>query len=238
MDSASKYLFYAPEINVVPTLSPEESLHCARVLRLKQGDEIVLTDGIGYFYKATLESVSSKCCHVRVFEKKEQKLHWENCIEIAVAPTKNADRMEWLVEKATEIGINRFHFLRCRFSERKEIRLQRIEKSVIAAAKQSFKATLPQLNEMVDFKKFVKQDFSGRKFIAHCHSGEKKILSRACKKGENALILIGPEGDFSETEVNLAIENGFEPISLGETRLRTETAALMACHTVHLINQL
>ena len=140
--------------------------------------------------------------------------------------------------KATEIGFDELSFLNCRFSERKVLKTERIEKILVSAMKQSLKARLPILNEMADFKKFVQQPFSGKKFIAHCHEGEKPLLQTQIVPGEDALVLIGPEGDFSEEEVRLAIENGFQPISLGRSRLRTETAALVACHIMNLTNQI
>ena len=147
------------------------------------------------------------------------------------------DRNEWFAEKATEIGFDELTFLNCRFSERKVIKNERIEKILISAIKQSLKARLPKLNEMTDFNKFINQEFKGQKFIAHCHEGEKPLLKDVLKAGEDALVLIGPEGDFSEGEVEKAIERGFTPISLGKSRLRTETAALVACHTLNLLNQ-
>ena len=147
------------------------------------------------------------------------------------------DRNEWFAEKATEIGFDELTFLNCRFSERKVIKNEWIEKILISAIKQSLKARLPKLNEMTDFNKFINQEFKGQKFIAHCYEGEKPLLKDVLKAGEDALVLIGPEGDFSEGEVEKAIERGFTPISLGKSRLRTETAALVACHTLNLLNQ-
>ena len=170
-----------------------------------------------------------------------QKEHlWKGKLHIEMAPTKKMDRNEWFAEKATEIGINQLTFLNCRYSERKVIKSERIEKIIVSAVKQSLKARVPLLDEMIDFKSFVQQEFEGQKFIAHCYDeeAEKIHLKDALKIGEKALILIGPEGDFSEQEVALAKEYGFRPISLGNSRLRTETAALVACHTFNLINTL
>ncbi len=147
------------------------------------------------------------------------------------------DRNEWFVEKATEIGIDRITPLLCKHSERKDIKPQRIEKILVSAMKQSQKAILPQFDNILVFNEFVKEEFDGQKFIAHCYEGEKPLLNDIYGKGRDALILIGPEGDFSEDEVKAAIENGFEEISLGKSRLRTETAALAACHTIHVLNQ-
>lgn len=230
-------LFYAPDIAVNPELPEDEAQHCIRVLRLTEGDEIYLTDGKGNFYKAVIVRAHPKHCEVSILISWEQSLLWNFRIHIAVAPTKNMDRMEWFVEKTTEIGINEITCLNCRFSERREIKTERLEKILVSAIKQSRKATLPALQGMTDFKKFIQQPFEGRKFIAHCNGGEKPLIKDIYNKGENALILIGPEGDFSCEEVEAAIEQGFQPISLGESRLRTETAALVACHTLHILNQ-
>ncbi len=213
-----------------------ESGHCVRVLRLGEGSEILLTDGRGSFYEAVISRAHPKRCGVTILKSWRQPVPWSFNLHIAVAPTKNMDRMEWFVEKATEIGINAITCLNCRFSERREIKLARLEKILVSAMKQSQKATLPMLEEMVDFKRYVTTPFEGRKFIAHCEEGEKPLLKQLYRPGENALILIGPEGDFSPEEIGLAQANGFEPISLGESRLRTETAALVACHTIHVLN--
>ena len=213
------HVFYTPDIQKTNELPEEEAQHCTRVLRLSIGDEITLTDGKGSFYKAEITAATNKRCLV------------------AMAPTKNMDRNEWFAEKATEIGFDELTFLNCRFSERKVIKNERIEKILISAIKQSLKARLPKLNEMTDFNKFINQEFKGQKFIAHCYEGEKPLLKDVLKAGEDALVLIGPEGDFSEGEVEKAIERGFTPISLGKSRLRTETAALVACHTLNLLNQ-
>lgn len=230
-------LFYAPEITTNPELPEEEARHCVRVLRLGEGSEIDLTDGKGNFHKAVIEQANPKHCLVSIAETIPQPPLWPFQLHIAVAPTKNIDRMEWFAEKATEIGINAITCLNCRYSERRELKKERIEKILISAMKQSLKATLPELTGMTDFKTFVKQPFNGKKFIAHCEEGEKSLLKQVCQPGENVLILIGPEGDFSTEEIKLACEEGFIPISLGESRLRTETAALVACQTIHFINQ-
>ena len=231
-------LFYVPEILTNPVLPETESQHCVRVLRMQEGDTIHITNGKGLFFKALLSNPHPKHCGIQIIETTEQAPLWKNRIEIAMAPTKNMDRTEWFAEKATEIGIDKISFLKTRFSERKEIKTERISKILVSAMKQSVKATLPELQEMTAFEKFVQQPFQGQKFIAHCYQGEKLTLSKAYKKGENALIIIGPEGDFSEEEVALAIANGFHPVSLGESRLRTETAALTACQTIHIAQQL
>lgn len=231
-----KSLFYAPDIAVNQELPEEESGHCARVLRLKEGDRITLTDGKGVFYTAVLTDIHPRHCRVDITEQLSQKPLWDYTIHIAVAPTKNIDRMEWFVEKATEIGINTITFLHCRYSERKEIKWQRLHKIAVNAMKQSQKAVLPQINEMVDFGSFITQPFDGTRLIAHCENDEKQLIRDVYKPNKNALVLIGPEGDFSTVEINSARAAGFIPVSLGASRLRTETAALVACHTLHLLN--
>lgn len=231
-------LFYAPDILTCSELPEIESQHCIRVLRKQTGDAIAITDGKGSLYKAVIAEAHPKHCKVDIVESKTEVLPWKNRIEIAVAPTKNPDRMEWFVEKAVETGIDKISLLRTRYSERKEMKTDRLHKILISAMKQSLKATLPELQETIDFNEFIKQKFEGRKFIAHCRPEEKPLLSRQYHKGENVLILIGPEGDFSPEEISAATENGFQPVSLGESRLRTETAALAACQTIHILNQL
>lgn len=230
-------LFYAPDIEVTSELPEEESQHCVRVLRLKEGDRITITDGKNSFYTATLENAHPKHCRVHITEKKPQKLLWDYTIHIAIAPTKNMDRMEWFVEKATEIGVNTITCLRCHHSERREIKLQRLSKIAISAMKQSQKPSLPKINEMIDFKKFIIQDFDEHKMIAHCVEDKKQLIKDIYRPNSNILILIGPEGDFSHEEINSALSHGFAPISLGKSRLRTETAALTACQTIHILNQ-
>ncbi|WP_294531828.1 16S rRNA (uracil(1498)-N(3))-methyltransferase [uncultured Bacteroides sp.] len=231
------HVFYTPDIQVSNELPEEEAQHCTRVLRLNIGDEITLTDGKGNFYQAEITAATNKRCQVAIKETRYQEPLWPCHLHIAMAPTKNMDRNEWFAEKATEIGFDELTFLNCRFSERKVIKTERISKILVSAIKQSLKARLPKLNEMTDFHTFIQQDFEGQKFIAHCYEGEKKQLKEALTPGEDALVLIGPEGDFSEEEVQKAIEHGFVPISLGKSRLRTETAALVACHTLNLMNQ-
>lgn len=216
----------------------EESNHAVKVLRLTEGDEVVLIDGKGMFHKALIARAHHKRCGVEITESYPEANHWPFKIHVAVAPTKNIDRIEWFAEKATEIGIDAITMLKCRYSERKEVKTERLNKILVSAMKQSLKASLPELQGMTDFKKFVEQPFDGQKFIAHCYKdSERTLLKQLYQPGSNMLILIGPEGDFSEEEVQLALANGFRPVSLGNSRLRTETAALVACHTVHVINE-
>ncbi len=232
------HVFYTPNIQKNSELPEEEAQHCTRVLRLSSGDEIMLTDGIGNFYRAQIEIATNKRCLVNISETIPQNPLWKGHLHIAMAPTKNIDRTEWFVEKATEIGFDELTFLNCRFSERKAIKTERISKILISAMKQSLKARLPILNDLTPFDKFIAQPFKGQKFIAHCYDTDKKSLKNFINKGEDTLILIGPEGDFSEEEVEKAVANGFIPVSLGPSRLRTETAALVACHILNLQNQI
>ena len=230
------HLFYTPDIAHSNELPPDEAAHALRVLRLKVGDELTLTDGMGCFYRAEIAVADNKHCLVNVLETLPQPALWKGHLHLALAPTKNMDRMEWLAEKATEIGFDELTFLNCRYSERRVIKLERIEKIVVSAVKQSLKARMPQLHELTDFDKFIRQPFNGQKCIAHCYPGEKPLLKDILHPEEDTLVLIGPEGDFSEEEVALAIENGFLPISLGASRLRTETAALVAVHLMNLLH--
>jgi 16S rRNA (uracil1498-N3)-methyltransferase len=230
-------LFFIPAIGEKLELPEEEARHCIRVLRLSQGNEITLTDGKGFFYVAEITSVFGRRCAVTIKETIFQEPLWKGHLHIALAPAKNTERNEWFVEKAVEIGINELTFLNCRFSERRTINAERITKIMVSAIKQSVKARLPKLNEMTDFNLFVSQEFKGQKFIAHCREGNKFLLKDVVRKEENVLVLIGPEGDFSEDEVRRAEENGFISVGLGKSRLRTETAGLVACHIFNLINQ-
>ena len=232
------HLFYTPDLkNETYRLSEEESKHCVRVLRLTEGDTLYLVDGKGLFCEAIITTAHPKACELRIRDRKvnygERNFH----LTMAVAPTKNIDRYEWFLEKATEIGIDRIIPLQSRYSERKEIKHERLEKVMVSAIKQSIKAYLPDLNPILTFQQFIKIPFNGQKFIAHCNDGAKILLGDALTKGADVLIAIGPEGDFSTEEVEAAIGDGFIPISLGDARLRTETAALVACVTVNLKNQ-
>ena len=228
------HLFYTPDIAHSHELPADEAAHALRVLRLQPGDEVRLTDGQGGFYHARISECNRKRCMVEVIEQEEQAPLWRGHLHLALAPTKNMDRMEWLAEKATEIGFDELTFLNCQWSERRIVKGERIEKILISAMKQSLKARLPKLNDITDFAQFVKQPVSGQKFIAHCHEGEKTPLRQALQPAQDALVLIGPEGDFSPDEVALAVAEGFTPVTLGNTRLRTETAALIAVHLMNL----
>ena len=192
------HIFYTPDIQVHPELPEEETAHAVRVLRLQPGDEVMLTDGVGNFYRARISLIARKRCLVDILETLPQTPLWSGYLHIAMAPTKNMDRTEWFAEKATEIGMDELTFLNCRFSERKVLKTERIAKILVSAIKQSLKARLPRLNDMTDFKTFIAHPFDGQKFIAHCHEGDNVPLNDIARTGENALLPIGPEGDFSE----------------------------------------
>lgn len=230
------HLFYTPDIILHSTLSEEESRHAVKVLRLKNGDEILHTDGKGNFYRSAIVNAHPKQCQFEILEVLPQPQERDFYIHIALAPTKNMERTEWFAEKATEIGIDEITPLLCRNSERKTLKNDRLERILLSAMKQSQKAHLPVVRKITSFTDFIKQDFTGLKLIAHCYDdAEKRLLKNVYKSATNALILIGPEGDFSKEEVEMAKKNGFIPISLGTSRLRTETAALAACIMLHAL---
>lgn len=232
--------FYDPTLS--GSLPEEEAKHVVRVLRMKEGDEINLMDGNGTFCVAEITTASNHHCLYRIIEKEKQERAWKGNIHLAVAPTKLNDRIEWLAEKATEIGWDRLSFLNCQFSERRAIKMERIEKIVVSATKQSHKAWIPSIDEMLSFKAFI-QKFGTRmgdskddiqRFICHCYEEDKPHLKDVLSIGKDAIVLIGPEGDFSIDEVNYAKEYGFQSVTLGKSRLRTETAALVAVHLMQI----
>jgi 16S rRNA (uracil1498-N3)-methyltransferase len=232
-------LFYCENIaGGKAVLSEEESMHCARVLRKRAGDEIVIIDGKGLMCSATLLSINKKACEVevkKIIRQEEKKAFY---LHIAIAPTKNISRIEWFLEKATEIGIDEITPIYCEHSERKTVRLDRLAKIVLSATKQSIKATLPLLNEPLSLTNFLeKESGEEKKFIAWCEHDDQDHLKDNYQEGESVTILVGPEGGFSLPEVELAKSNGFIPVSLGKSRLRTETAGLAACLTINLINE-
>lgn len=230
-------LFYIPNISGNEVILNEtESKHAVRVLRLTNGSRIKLIDGEGGFYEAEISDAHHKRCKLQIikslhnFEKRDFKLH------IAIAPTKNIDRFEWFLEKCTEIGIDEITPLLSEHSERKVIKPERLDKILVAAMKQSLKAYLPKLNPITNFNKLISSSEYKHKYIAHCNNGDKIHLKDCIQKGEDTFILIGPEGDFSPKEVELAKKSGIKEISLGTARLRTETAGIVACHIVNLMN--
>jgi 16S rRNA (uracil1498-N3)-methyltransferase len=233
-----KNIFFIKHLpGILIELNVEESRHCIKVLRLRKGDRVLLLNGKGSIFEAAIQIPDAKACKLEILkEEKPQKIR-NYQLTIAMAPTKNIDRYEWFIEKSTEIGIDRIIPVICQHSERKEIKPERLEKILIAAMKQSGQLYLPELSQPITFKELINQPFDGDKMIAHCEAGNKKELKNSIVAGKNVLILIGPEGDFDSEEIRTAIEKGFIPVSLGESRLRTETAGIVACHTVCLVNQ-
>jgi 16S rRNA (uracil1498-N3)-methyltransferase len=234
------HLFYTPDIEPSHPqyfLNEEESKHAVRVLRLEAGAEVQLIDGRGGLYTARIQDAHPKRTILQItdiitgYNKRNHYLH------IAIAPTKNMERLEWFLEKATEIGIDEITLIICQRSERKEVKTDRLNKIITAAIKQSLKAYHPVLNEPVTFNKFLTKPFDGQKFIAHCEKSDKNSLSSELKKQGNYLILIGPEGDFTPSEIDMALQDGYKAITLGESRLRTETAGLEACFEVNFLNR-
>ena len=232
------WLFYSPEISEDMEMPQEEAAHCIRVLRLKEGDMVKLTDGKGSFYDATISSVTGKKCFLHIEKEYPQQPLWSGYIHLAMAPTKLMDRNEWFVEKAVEFGVDEISFIRTAHSERDVIKLERIEKIAVSAMKQSQKAVLPKLNPMVKFSDFISSNQDGDKFIAHCEELNKIELKDSVVRGSKTTVLIGPEGDFSPAEIELAVKAGYRGVSLGPSRLRTETAALAAVHIMNLVNQI
>ena len=232
-------LFYNPNINEATdnfTFDKEESKHIIKVLRKKGGDNLFVTNGLGYLFKTEIVVGSDSKCTVKIisFEIAETpKYH----LHLAVAPTKMNDRYEWFLEKATELGIDTITPIICDRSERKEVKTERLNKIITSAVKQSIKAYHPLVHEAISFKQFMQQGLAGNGFIAHCMEGEKPLLAQLVKPLGHYIILIGPEGDFTPQELALAQAAGYTGISLGEARLRTETAALAACFEINLLNR-
>ena len=232
-------VFYLPDAQLGTISFPEEeSKHIVKVLRMKEGDRFCVTDGNGSLFDAELVDAHPKRATADLSNQRSGYDIRDFKLSIAIAPTKLNERTEWFLEKATEIGIDEVKLFASYHSERRAANVERFRKIVVSAMKQSVKSKMPVVDEMVPFDKLVKQSFDGQKFIAWIDDDVKEQLCDLYKKGENAIILIGPEGDFSKEEVELAKENGFIPVSLGEARLRTETAAVVACHTIQLINQM
>lgn len=234
-------LFYHPEavqINQELAFDKDESRHIVKVLRKQTGDRLILTNGKGTFFTSEIVAANPNKCVVQLLEIETQE-PLPYFLHLAVAPTKLNDRYEWFLEKAVEIGVNEITPIFCEHSERTKIKEERFEKIILSAMKQSLKAYLPKLNKAVSFSEFIKtaSQSSVKKYIAHCAQGEKKSLKSELQPKQNLLILIGPEGDFALSEIELAIKNNFIPVSLGNSRLRTETAAVVACHSVVFVNE-
>lgn len=232
-------LFYTQNIQGdTAILGEDESKHCVRVLRKKNGDTVRFIDGKGGLYTGQITDLNKKGCWIKITDKQQQAKRTFN-IHIAIAPTKNIARTEWFLEKCTELGIDEVTFLLCKHSERKKIRLDRLEKIVLSATKQSLKAFIPKINNFISYKEFIKgvKDSYNGKYLCWVSDDNHHFLEMA-QKGTDLLILIGPEGDFSEQEIQLALENDFIAVGLGESRLRTETAGVIACHLGHIINSI
>lgn len=228
------HLFYQSEIHAGENeLNPEEARHALKVMRLQTGDGLHLTDGKGHFYEAKITRTDKRSCFFEVHQKETVTPH-VGMRHLAIAPTKNIDRTEWLVEKAVEFGIDRISFVLCQHSERKVLKLDRIEKKAISAIKQSLKAWLPQLDAPVSLIDFLNNEACPNKFIAYVDFTQSLSLQDALQPGADHLVLIGPEGDFSSEELQKAMHQGFKQVSLGQSRLRTETAGLAAVHILNL----
>lgn len=236
----SRY-FYVPGAAEQKELPSDEAMHATRVLRLKEGDEIFLMDGEGSFFKAQITVAATHHCYYEILERQPQEPQWEGHLHLAIAPTKMIERMEWLVEKATEVGVDEISFLNCAFSERKIVKLPRLDKIAVSAVKQSHKAWKPVLNDMETFKAFMENPRPGRKYIAHCYEEVPRVNLfdelRKPSEEKDVTVLIGPEGDFSIDEVKLAVANGYQSVDLGKSRLRTETAGLAAVMMMQLAQQ-
>ncbi len=231
--------FYAPDIAESGLLPESDSGHCVRVLRMRAGDSIEVVDGRGNLYRCVLAEANPRGARVEIRSCESLPKSWEGTITIAIAPPKNADRMEWLVEKLTEIGVDRIVPLRCEHSERKSVNVERLRKIAVSAMKQSLKARCPEIPDTVPYDKFIEETPEGDRYIAYCDKNiPRQLLSRLYRAGSDTCILIGPEGDFSPREIREALDSGWQPVSLGDERLRTETAALVACDTCHIISQL
>lgn len=230
--------FYVPDAASATELPADEASHAVRVLRMKPGDEMVLMDGVGTFFKAEVAVASPHHCVYRVVEEMPQLPQWHGRYHIAMAPTKLMDRTEWMLEKVTEIGVDEVSLLNCDNSERRVAKPARLEKILVSAMKQSRKAWKPVLNDMAAFRKFVSEPRGGMKFIAHCYEEIPRtyLYDELCGRdvSEAVTVLIGPEGDFTPDEVRMAVEAGYVPVHLGQSRLRTETAAMVAVMMMHL----
>lgn len=230
--------FYAPDIETTLTLPESDSQHCVRVLRMQSGDEIEVIDGKGHRFTCHLDNAHPKHATVEIVAKQDIPLCWPQHITVAVAPTKHLDRMEWLVEKLTEVGVNRFVPLRCRRSERKEIKTERLEKIAVSAMKQSLKTVLPEIMPMTPIEQVISGYADAQRFIAYCDKTvPRHLLAKMYQPFKDAIIMIGPEGDFAPEEISAALDAGWCPVSLGNNRLRTETAAFVACDTFHILDQ-
>lgn len=233
--------FYVPDALTATELPPEEAMHALRVLRMKIGDEMVLMDGQGNYYRAEVTLAHTKHCLYEIKEQMHQERQWQGHIHLAIAPTKMMERIEWMTEKAVEVGVDEISFLNCQFSERRLVKIPRLEKIMISAVKQSHKAWATQLNEIVNFDTFIKQPREGHKYIAHCYEEVPRTYLfdelQKTSATDDTTVLIGPEGDFSIDEVRQAVAEGYISVHLGKSRLRTETAGLSAVMMMQLAKE-
>ena len=235
--------FYVPDADQQQELPAAEAMHAMRVLRLKSGDELFLMDGVGNYYRAVVTIAATHNCYYDIVERLPQTPQWQGHIHLAIAPTKMLDRIEWMVEKATEVGVDEITFFHSKFSERKLLKTTRLEKIAISAMKQSHKAWKPVIHEMISFKDLMSSPVEGHKYIAHCYeeiprtSLFEELQALDKNAAESVTVLIGPEGDFSIDEVQMALEAGYQSVHLGNSRLRTETAGLMAVTMMQLSKQ-
>ena len=228
--------FYAPDLKADSTLPEVESGHCCRVLRMRNGDIIEVVDGQGNLFKCKIIDANPKKTSVEILSCDELTSHWSPNITIAVAPTKNMDRMEWLVEKAVEIGVNKIVFLNCKNNVRRIVKRERIEKIMISAMKQSLKARMPILVDLIDIEDFLKMSNHDLKYIGYCDKNtERKEFAKEYDGQSDLTLMIGPEGDFTHDEIVSALEKGYQAVTFGNTRLRTETAALYALCAAHAL---
>ena len=239
--------FYVPDAAHTNVLPEEEANHAVRVLRLQEGDEVMLMDGAGSFFRASITLSAPHHCHYQIVESLPQEPIWKGRLHLAIAPTKLMERMEWMAEKATEVGFDELSLIECQYSERRVVKLPRLEKIVVSAVKQSRKAWMPELHDMISFKQFIASHPGGHRYIAHCYDEiprsslfdelRKLPVAQAVPSADPIIVMGGPEGDFAIDEVQMAVEQGFVSVDLGKSRLRTETAGLAAIMMMHLAQQ-
>lgn len=227
-------LFYEPTIASNPVLDETETKHATKVLRLGLGDDIQVVDGLGNLFTCEISEINKRSCTLAI-RKKESFPKPNKQIHIAIAPTKNQDRIEWFVEKCIEIGVQEITFINCKRNERSKLNMERIHRIAVSAMKQSLNYWMPTINGLVEFKPFLASCKNTVKMIAHLNEGERQVITTGLFKGTSYCMLIGPEGDFTDNEVQQAIDNGFVPVSLGESRLRTETAGMVSCVQLNLL---
>ena len=227
-------IFYSDNIqSYIISLDKVETNHCIKVLRNNIGDEVLVTDGMGFLYTCIIKEVKNKCAFLEVIKKKENKKKY--FIHIAISPIKNHERLEWFVEKSVEIGIDRISFIKCERTVRKNIRMRRLKKIAITAMKQSLKTKIPVIDSMINIEDFLKSCNTDNRFICYLSKDKSHMFDKKIHKDRDICILIGPEGDFSNKEVDLALSQKFRTLSLGDNRLRTETAGIIACHLANIV---